>query len=299
MSNIGIELETILDTEPANGIGDYSGSGATVEEIGTVCGAMWGAKSDSSIRVRNGEYGCEFVTPTLDFNSEWIQDIFRTVSEMRDGVLQARTNGTCGCHISLSTPRLNSQQFYNLIYLWREYQQAFIASTASENRSRGSYCQPYTVLPSINPECSGDSPFVGNGHSILERCRNLNISHMNMDMRCIPAGERIEFRVFSGTVNPRKVIAWAQLAHCFMWWAVSADPRPLVATRLINGEGTGLRTLNNLLNNLGWTNRNRRRWTPAYLTTDIQSCRKSVAILRDCAERYDIKCQRRNGGEVM
>lgn len=299
MTYIGLELETILDVSPQGGIGNYSGAGRPVEELDPICGTCWGAKEDSSINPRSGELGCEFVTPKLLFNAAWIGDIFNTVGQMRDGVLQARTNASCGCHISLSSPRMSSQQLYNLIYLWREYQQAFMACTASENRARGNYCTPYTTLPAINPECIGDSDALSNCHNILDRCKNMNISHMNLARRYVPEGQRIEFRVFSGTVNPRKIVAWSNLAYCFMHWATGDNPRPILPMRLEVGEGAGMRALNNLLDNLGWTDRGRRRWTPSYISHALQTRRTSVNVLRECANRYDIKAQRRNGGEVM
>ena len=276
---IGIELETLCDSTPTNGVGDYH-DGLSVEELPTIAGSSWCAENDSSLSPADGERGIEFVSPTFAFNEANISKLFTSVATIKNE-FGARTNRSCGCHVNVSLPELSPQQYRRLYFIGRLFQQGMYASTGSVTRESGSYATPLREIP-YSGEDSINEGYFGNE----DRCSWLNCCHIRKHTKLTQHNSRCEYRVFSGTTDALRVIAWSQLAIGFTHYAVDTNaPLPVLPIARPKGVGEGRYNLDCLLESIGWLDGTTQHW----VNNCAMSLKDGVKIVQDLATLYDAK----------
>ena len=288
---IGFELETILECQPCNGIGEYH-SGESVDELPTIAGRSFLAEHDSSICNGSDEYACEFVSPKFAFNSDNILKMKTALDIIHDD-FGARVNRSCGTHISVSMPSMNHREFRQFYYLARMFQQGFYASTGSITRQENSYAEPIRNLPYCGETGVDEGCYSRNTH----RTSWLNTTNIDKTNKVTGRNDRCEFRIFSGTLEPKKLIAWSQLATCFSLWASDTElqTNPVVPYLNDTQYGEGRFQLDCLLDTLGWLDNTNNNW----VENDVLSIKDGVNVLQTLADKYDAKMYDERQGYIL
>jgi len=242
--HFGIELETTIPTNCDVTIGRYHG-GLPVAWLP----AGWKAERDGSISTsRIGHQGCEFVSPKLK-GSAGIAEACKAAEaiDARGG----RVNKTCGMHVTVEWTG-DAKALARLITLVANHEKGLYASTGTHTREsaphRGgaSWCKGLKQYGDRNrAEQLAKS----------DRYHALNLNHLAY------GSNRIEFRLFAGTLNPVKVAAAIQLCLALVELALNskrcqswdydynpAKPGPWGGQE----RGEGEREMRRLFYRLGW-----------------------------------------------
>jgi len=190
----GIEIETTVDVQTAAAnllqVGSYY-SGIQVPYLP----AGWEAKSDGSIQSPNGHMGCEIVSPILR-GAEGLAQAVEVVK-----ILEAKghkVNASCGVHVHIGWNRCwPSQSLARLITYVACVEKGLYAITGTKNRERGHFC--------------GGVRKYGNA---TEAKKNMDYSRYHaLNVANLANGRKstVEFRVFSGSLNPVKIAGWIQV----------------------------------------------------------------------------------------
>lgn len=270
----GIEIETHV---PANAtpIGHYH-NGVQVPWLPS----GWKAERDGSIAVpqtRNPRRACEFVSPILK-GEAGLAEVKTAVEAIK--ARGAKVNRSCGVHVTVSFPAGNDKAIKRLINLFTGHERGLYATTGTTRRERGNYARTiknYGTTEGVEAACKTTN--------MGARFHGLNLTHVARGRDCI------EFRIFSGSLNALKIIAWIKLVLAMAERALTFKRTPPFApndarfapTRR-RGEGFG--NLTRLFYILGWVENSMadRQYgnIPApYSHTEI------MEVLRDMAKKYD------------
>lgn len=191
----GIEIETTVAeaTAALNGlrIGSYYSRGEQVPYLP----AGWVAKRDGSIQGEQGRIGAEIVSPILR-GAEGLAQVIEVAK-----ILEAkghRVNLTCGVHVHVGWSRYwPSDALARLISLVASVEKGLYAITGTKNRERGRYC--------------GGVRKYGNDKA-AKRCMDQDRYHL-LNLANLASGQKetVEFRAFSGSLNPVKLAGWIQV----------------------------------------------------------------------------------------
>lgn len=294
---MGIEIETICGSEPINGIGDYHDCDHAVDELHNYEGSVWTAQSDSSIHGSSSEHGIEFVSPVFELNADNIKKVWCDVVDIRDE-FGARTNRSCGVHISVSVPSMNPQTYRRLNWLARTWQQAMYASTGSTNRQTCDYARPLRNIPYTGNDAIAEGDF-----GCEERTSWINLIHINKHCKYTEHGERLEYRVFSGSTNPLRIITWMQLCNALTnHFLGSVGNDCLFPIDKPKDVGEGRFQMDCLLKTLGWTlpcgkvQDSNKLHSMRWVNNESVSLDEAVTHLQALATTYDIKQGEGNRG---
>jgi hypothetical protein len=235
----GVEFESTLSADDDTPIGPYH-HGIQVPWLP----AGWKAERDGSIRAMvPGRKGCEFVSPKLKGAAG-----LREVEEAIDAINArgGRVNPSCGLHPTIQFDG-DAAALARLISLVGNHEKAIFASTGTRRRERAVYSKKIKTY--------------GNKDRAKERCEAdryhlLNLTHLARGQN------RIEFRVFAGTLNKSKVLGHllmvlglVELAltsrRCADWDYARRDGTKSCWDR--PGAGEGETEINRLFYRLGWT----------------------------------------------
>lgn len=163
----------------------------------------WNAQSDASITAnpQTGYTGMEIVSPKLK-GREGVESIRKACQWIKQhgGMVKP----CCGFHVHVGLNRhLTTVNINKLIMLCKYWEPALYAITGTISRERGGYCMPRTETlaktliqyATIRDKSTND-----------ERRRLLNLQPLSSPKKTV------EFRVFSGTVNFTKIMAYIQIA---------------------------------------------------------------------------------------
>ena len=235
----GIEIEltisdrTVRDEQMA--IGSYH-HGVQVPFLPT----GWKAERDGSIRTAPGRLPCEIVSPVLK-GEEGIKDAIKVVEILKSKGMTP--NETCGihCHVQFD-PSWPADKLAKLISIVSYLEQGIYASTGTKRRERGEYCKglrKYGDQPKAKQKLDPD------------RYHLLNIT--NLVRRTRPT---VEFRAFSGSLNPVKIVGWIQMCLGIVERAIEAKRLPTWQPKPASGgwkkDGVGQSELERLLGFLKW-----------------------------------------------
>jgi hypothetical protein len=236
--HFGVEFETTMPTNDTTRIGSYH-AGCQVDWLPT----GWKAERDSSIRCTPKRKACEFVSPKLK-GSEGLQQVADSLEQIR--TRGAKVNETCGLHVTLEW-KGDASALARLISLVGNHEKALYASTGTKRRERVIYTKPI-------------KPYGNSNHAKLkcdsDRYHILNLTHLARGQN------RIEFRVFAGTLNTTKVLGYIQMClglvelalsskRCSDWNYTKTEGKRSCWDR--PGAGDGETELNRLFYRLGWT----------------------------------------------
>ena len=222
----GIELElTIRERTVRNEcmtIGTYH-HGVQVPFLPT----GWKAERDSSIRTTSGRVACEIVSPILK-GEKGIKEVIKVVEILKSKGMTP--NESCGIHIHVSfEPTWPADKLAKLISIVSYLEQGIYATTGTKKRERNGYCKglrKYGDQPKAKQKLDPD------------RYHLLNIT--NLTNRTRPT---VEFRAFSGSLNPVKIVGWIQLCLGIVERALETkrlptwEPRPATGGWKKDGVG--------------------------------------------------------------
>ena len=235
----GLEIETIApDSAVRNDglrIGPYR-RGIQVPYLP----AGWKAEADGSIDNGNGGHKCEIVSPVLQ-GEEGIRQVIEVLSTLE--AKGHRVNASCGVHVHVGWNRdWPSEALARLVTIVAYLEKGLYAITGTKNRERGRYCggvRKYGSDKSAKPALDRD------------RYHALNLTNLARGTK-----DTVEFRVFSGSLNPTKVAGWIQVCLGLVERALAAKRMPTWNPKAPTGgwkkSGPGQSETERLLGYLAW-----------------------------------------------
>lgn len=264
----GVEIETTLPASNDTPIGGYH-RGLPVAWLPQ----GWKAERDGSIRQSYGRKACEFVSPKLKG-----EEGLREVTLACDAIKAAggKVNETCGIHVTVTFDG-DAAALARLVNLVGNHEKALYAVTGTHRREQGSYAKGLK---------RHGSPDAAKRNADYDRFHMLNLTH-------VAAGKnRVEFRVFSGSLNDDKIRAWIQL--CLGLVALSQNQKRKTSWDYASkpgksgpwarsSRGAGETEVNRLFYRLGWT----KGHSPKVWGLISEDGRKLKKTLRTLAQKYD------------
>jgi len=237
--SFGIEIETIAPDNAVRNdglrIGPYR-RGIQVPYLP----AGWKAEADGSIDNAGGGHKCEIVSPVLQ-GEEGIRQVIEVLSTLE--AKGHRVNASCGVHVHVGWRRdWPSEALARLVTIVAYLEKGLYAITGTKNRERGRYCggvRKYGNDKSAKPALDRD------------RYHALNLTNLARGTK-----DTVEFRVFSGSLNPTKVAGWIQVCLGLVERALAAKRMPTWNPKAPTGgwkkSGPGQSETERLLGYLAW-----------------------------------------------
>jgi hypothetical protein len=210
----GVEIETVVGgrdrPDVPFSIGGYHSRNGIRLDADSPFAALngWGAQYDGSIRIRNGGRACEFVSPVLQ-GADGLRNLFAAVKCIRHQI-RASVNRSCGVHVHIGFPR-NADALKRLVHLVATHESALFACSGTPRRENGNWCRgiknDYSPEIRFSMGASGyyDDGLRCNQGAFNDRYKILNLSNM------VNGRNTVEFRLFSGSTNEKKIMAWVRL----------------------------------------------------------------------------------------
>ena len=190
----GIEIETIAPESALRDDGLRIGSyhyGTQVPYLPT----GWKAERDGSIRTAAGGHACEIVSPVLR-GADGLAQVAEVVKTLE--AKGHRVNASCGVHIHVGWSRdLPADALARLVTIVAYCERGLYAITGTKSRERGTYC--------------GGVRKYGNGKDAKPALDRNRFHALNLTNLANGRNETVEFRVFSGSLNPTKILGWIQV----------------------------------------------------------------------------------------
>jgi hypothetical protein len=270
----GIEIETAMPR-------------GVVHVGGCHCGVQipqlpegWRAERDGSIRCPAEHEACEIVSPVLK-GEDGIRQVLQVLAWLNS--VGAKVNRSTGFHVHVGWNG-DAETTKRLVFLVSNFEKALFAATGTRSREQGHYCQPI----------QSDSRFQivyrdGCRGCVTERYHVLNVTNLGGSSY----KRTVEFRVFSGTLNPIKAIGYIRLCLGLAEKALSMKKVTGWAAKAtkesspIHRSGEGQTALTRLFYGLGWT-KGRESHTFGNVTTEeapaLEAIKKELMRL---ARKYD------------
>jgi hypothetical protein len=202
--------------------------------------AGWKAEHDCSIGADHGGHSCEIVSPILQ-GPEGLAAVIQALQVLKDN--GHSVNASCGVHVHVGWPRqLPADALARLVTMVAYVEKGLYAITGTKNRERGTYCRG---VRRYNDRA--------NARDQIERVRYhvLNLTNLAHGTK-----RTIEFRVFSGSLNPTKVVGWVQVCLGLVERALNGKRTPVWHPKPPSGgwkkAGEGQSEVERLLGFLAW-----------------------------------------------
>lgn len=265
----GVEIETHISTDACVTVGGWH-SGYTTSNLPDFNGRRWGIERDSSIRTngRMGRQGAEFISPILK-GEAGLRNLVSVVNKIKAPVgpdsldasntengFDGRVNESCGVHIHIGFPTNDLRALQRLAALVASLEDGIYAATGSSRRRTGGYSRP--IKASGNKKRSmkaKDREKFNSDWGAGDRYYGLNLDNLIYGRR-----PTVEFRFFSGSLNPNKIAAWTQICIGLVQLALSSQrSAPWSSTPASRWYGKEClqseREVQRLLQKLGWVHK--------------------------------------------
>ena len=204
----------------------------------------WTAQSDGSIVVPN-RTGVEFVSPVLQ-GLDGLENLAMAVARIK--AMGAKVNATCGVHVHVGFPSNDLAALRRLVHLVAHWESAMFATTGTKSRENNSYCRSIKNASSRSANYQSRSSLSGTFGN--ERYRTLNLVNLLTGRQ-----PTVEFRIFSGSTNPDKIVAWTMLCLSLVEAALQNKraktfDMPQTSTLRETGDGEGEKLVKAMLNDL-------------------------------------------------
>ena len=190
----GIEIETVAPDSAIPNDGLQIGMYHHGLQVPYLPGG-WKAERDGSIDASRGGQPCEIVSPVL-CGPEGLAQVAEVVR-----ILEAkghRVNITCGIHVHVGWSRdLPAAALARLVTIAAYLEKGLYAITGTKSRERGRYC--------------GGVRKYGNDKDAKPALDHNRYHALNLTGLARGTRETVEFRVFSGSLNPTKILGWIQV----------------------------------------------------------------------------------------
>jgi len=212
--SFGIEIETCVGLRKKIDIGGYH-DGRQVRYLP----AGWTASYDSSIRPGPFQKGAEIASPVLK-SEGGIREVVKVVEILkREG---HKTNESCSVHVHVQfDPNWPAEKMAKLISTVSYIEKGIYASTDTKARENGRWCNG--VRQHGNGKTAKD---------VMDQTRYSLLNIKNLVDGRIPT---VEFRAFSGSLNPVKIVGWIQLCLGVVERAINAKSSPAWEPRKVSG----------------------------------------------------------------
>lgn len=268
----GVEIETTMPIGSVR-VGGH-GSGIQVSWLP----AGWLADRDPSIIYDAAtQVQCEFVSPVLK-GADGLRQLCEVVREIkRRG---GKVNDSCGIHVHVGFDKDNTKAVDRLLSLVANHEKAIYAVTGTKNRERGAgsrrgtcWCKSVRRFGSaVRARQSWDGP-AGDRYHVV----NLTSDKPT-----------VEFRAFSGSLNPVKISGYVRLCVGLTQKALVAKRACRFASRSTTyreGRGEGQAEVTRLFYDLKWWNTD---GTVGSIEGEgVPTLAASKKILRAMAKQYD------------
>lgn len=261
----GVEIETTIPRGTLI-VGPH-GNGADIPAL-----PGWKADRDPSIRAGAGFEACEFVSPVFK-GVEGARQLLADITKIK--AMGARVNSSCGIHIHVGADRTDRELMERLTTLIANFETAIFASTGTKNRERGRWCNGLRRH--------------GEASRAIAQASSYRYHVVNLGS----AKPTVEFRAFSASLNPHKIVSWVSMALAIVQRAATAKratnwtAKPVSATSPIHRSGEGQTALTRLFYQLGWI-KGRQPFTFGDLTGDQLPTIKTIKkTLMKLARKYD------------
>jgi len=180
--SFGVEIECLMPAGRQFAAGGYH-RGQQIPSLGEWSAAGWNAQADSSV-----SGGVEVVSPILT-GEEGLYQTWAVVEYLAS--IGTQVDRRCGLHVHVDARSLTEAQVRTIQREFQKVERAFYALNAEKAGERwGSiYCMPYSR--------------VGAAQADGTRYMSLNIQNW---LRGTRSKKTLEFRLFAGTMDPRKVM---------------------------------------------------------------------------------------------
>lgn len=282
----GVELETTISNSSPLCVGGYHNGTEIVGLLpSSPDGDNWKAERDGSIYAP-GRRDCEFVSPILQGNDglAHVQDVVTKINND----LGARVNRTCGVHVTVTFPAANAAALARLVTFVAHFEKGLFAATGSKNRESGSW--------SKGGKHYGDGKRTNKAKATAyeqaatrDRYHALNLTHLGRGR------DRIEFRLFSGSTNAAKIVAWIRLVLAIVEFALNTTRCVSFDSRSQDGRwgGEGECSLVGMFCKLGWLEwkawgyRGTTYGAEVFRYHFLPTISETVKTLRSMAKKYD------------
>lgn len=274
----GVEVETHLPANDATPIGTYYNAKQT-----PWLPQGWNCGHDGSIRAPGSRRKAEFASPILR-GETGLKETHEAVAKIRDR--GAGVNESCGVHVTITFPANNGAALARLVCLFAHYEDGLYGSTGSPRRRQGTFAK------SIKRHGAGRTGNKAKAEAASSEARRdrfhaLNLTHIARGKN------RVEFRLFSGSTNPDKIVAWVRLVLAIAEYALKSSRAVGFDDRSKDTRfgGPATRSLTQLLCRLGWLTW--KAWGyDGHRYGNVQAeglptLDDSAKLLRSLAEKYD------------
>lgn len=202
----GIEIECGINYDAPVTRGGYH-RGNEVPALPAFNNKAWRADSDGSLSFRN-KMPVEFVSPILK-GREGLDNIRATCAQIK--AWGGETNRTCGLHVHVAFPTESVAAMRRLTMLVGQFEDALYAASGTPDRRSGGYCRSVKTernkrLDWARVSNKADLSNYRVDSDFGDRYRILNWTNFISGRF-----NAVEFRVFSGSLNPAKIAAWVQI----------------------------------------------------------------------------------------
>lgn len=259
--------------------------------------AGWKAMNDGSIRPTiAGHVGCEIVSPVLRGAAGLLQvaEVVRKLNAMG-----GRVNASCGFHVHVGFPTRCLPKLGHLVYLVANLEGGLFAMTGTKNRERNQFCGSIkrAYHRTLNYEACGREGTVGAAlqhytdaatQQVVRPTASGRYHTLNLDNLLRGTKPTVEFRVFQGTLNLHKIVAFVRVCLGIVQKAsVTRGRRATWDAAPGDVPTTGVEQIQRLFYRLGWT-RGATNEVYGLLEADgIGGLDDSKAIIKRMAEKYD------------
>ena len=218
----GIELETSIPTSSGVLVGGYhrglpvhtgiDPSTTLPVDAPAFEGSRWQAEMDGSIHAEPGHMACEFVSPIFH-GEEGVNALLRFVDWAR--AIGAQVNESCGCHITVGIesvigtddPKAVSEFIRKLAHISRWHARSLYGQTGTD-RHLNRYSHPLFDDTGAKMRRLVTSEEERVKAECAEQCGRGMVNFRKAFKRDADGTYRgvVEFRVFAGTLNARKIL---------------------------------------------------------------------------------------------
>jgi hypothetical protein len=284
----GIEIECGVAYDCPVVAGSYHG-GNPVPALPSFEGRTWRADRDGSLRFRNSN-PMEFVSPILK-GKEGLDNIRATCAQIK--AWGGKTNNSCGLHVHVAFPTDSVDAMRRLTKLVGRFEAALYAASGSPERRSGGFCRPIKTdrNKAFTWNVRTKQELNGGNHELGDRYRILNWT--NFISGRLPT---VEFRVFSGSLNPAKIAAWIQICLTLVEMALDncdADWDIRASDLAKYGQSVGEQQVGYMCRYV-WAWRRRRDRNYGELGHDVFTRKAALTTLKALAVRHDERAGIRN-----
>jgi hypothetical protein len=199
----GIEIECGINADAPVRVGGYR-HGTAVTRLPSFNGLRWKAERDGSVHV-DGKKTAEFISPILK-GAEGLDNIRAACAQIK--AWGGETNRTCGLHIHIAFPSTHIADMRRLTQLVGRFEEALYVCTGTPDRRNSQYCRPIKTDAVKNMNWGGaySKRCISDMGRFNSRYHTLNWTNFLTNRF-----DAVEFRVFSGSLNPAKIAAWVQI----------------------------------------------------------------------------------------